>query len=958
MGYMYINEFGKASKEHIIVVSIITSLLNVSRIYYVIFNLKEIVLFGISFLISFIMDLIISNIFINDNIASRFYIFCHLIVYVFSIAICYYNEIKEKTMFFMNQQFFTYLKQIKRHLYNVKNPYFTYSIETEEIKSINKSYINLINYFNQYICEDKDLTEYDVPTANLMMLRKERKELKRESLEKVSIFNIFKENSFQIEQYVEECDEDSTEVERIFSNFIEINDNLPVQIKEYMNLVKYDNKQKVKFNLKMFSSFLKKTRDSILEHNDKSNSLSISFNTVENTYNRLLSITRPQKTIKKNLKRSNSKDTITEYTFLGKIRVRVSKSSNLVTKQNDMFYKDYYVYFNVINELIYFIIEDNNTLILKERKDTVHTCRKLYMSKIAHEIKNPICNMLEVLQSIDDKSDTHINNNESIQILKNICQLLSQMTKDFSFYSKEANDGENYENLTNYEKLIKQMTSTTNTFRIIDVIDDIVLLFTDKAKIDNKKCYITIEIKSDVPPIIECDKQLFISLLFNLVFHNYKSMLSGNIKIEVAKCENTILFSVIGKGVINNMIKKTIVKKFTCKDVEVNNNVNYAEDFEDNDEIEKSDLMESNIAENFHIQNIIMIVDVDQRNNVIDEFNNNFHLYISQLYCKKLGKNLKIESSKHLMITSFSMDSLLFFKEEKRSETMMTLSQTMNRNRTISNDKAGTYKSGLLESCSEASEESNESEFFQAPTIRKDFELCIPKDGNIYINNVKQFNITANNIPMLNIQVCEKPSRKNVRFNTVKHNNNIPSIQNFENKINMIFPITPCFKGMDKPIRGQNSARMLSQSESKLNDLAPDLRVLLVDDEILIRKSLTRYFNKIGDEKKIFIDIREAENGFESLCVIYNYYVEGKKFDIVIIDETMPLIKGSMVIELLKNCIRDQSMENIFIMSYTSYDSSDKKEYILSKGADMIVTKPINFKDFSEIIMNLMEKKT
>jgi CheY-like chemotaxis protein len=71
----------------------------------------------------------------------------------------------------------------------------------------------------------------------------------------------------------------------------------------------------------------------------------------------------------------------------------------------------------------------------------------------------------------------------------------------------------------------------------------------------------------------------------------------------------------------------------------------------------------------------------------------------------------------------------------------------------------------------------------------------------------------------------------------------------------------------------------------------------------------------------------------------------------------MPLIKGRMVIELLKNCMRDQSIENIFIMSYTSYDSSDKKEFILSKGADMIVTKPINYKDFAEIISTIIDNK-
>ncbi len=139
--------------------------------------------------------------------------------------------------------------------------------------------------------------------------------------------------------------------------------------------------------------------------------------------------------------------------------------------------------------------------------------------------------MLEVLQSIEDKHDS----NESIHVLKNICQLLSLMTKDFSFYSKNVNDDENYENLNNYEKYIKQSTISSVAFRLYDVIDEIVVLFRDKAKIDNKKCEIKIDIKNDIPPFLECEKQVFISLLYNLIFHNYKSLISDPIKIEVAK---------------------------------------------------------------------------------------------------------------------------------------------------------------------------------------------------------------------------------------------------------------------------------------------------------------------------------------------------------------------------------------------------------------------------------------
>ena len=52
-----------------------------------------------------------------------------------------------------------------------------------------------------------------------------------------------------------------------------------------------------------------------------------------------------------------------------------------------------------------------------------------------------------------------------------------------------------------------------------------------------------------------------------------------------------------------------------------------------------------------------------------------------------------------------------------------------------------------------------------------------------------------------------------------------------------------------------------------------------------------------------------------------------------------------------------ENFRNVFIMSYTIFDNPDAKESILAKGADCIVTKPIQYKTFVEIVDGVFSKR-
>lgn len=100
------------------------------------------------------------------------------------------------------------------------------------------------------------------------------------------------------------------------------------------------------------------------------------------------------------------------------------------------------------------------------------------------------------------------------------------------------------------------------------------------------------------------------------------------------------------------------------------------------------------------------------------------------------------------------------------------------------------------------------------------------------------------------------------------------------------------------------------------------MRVLLVEDEKLIRVFIVEYFNKQNAE------VVEASDGYEALSLLDD------AFDIVLLDIMMPGIDGYEVCKL----IRQKSDVPILFISALSEDDNKLKGYAL--GADDFISKP------------------
>lgn len=136
------------------------------------------------------------------------------------------------------------------------------------------------------------------------------------------------------------------------------------------------------------------------------------------------------------------------------------------------------------------------------------------------------------------------------------------------------------------------------------------------------------------------------------------------------------------------------------------------------------------------------------------------------------------------------------------------------------------------------------------------------------------------------------------------------------------------------------------------------IRILVVDDEVLVRNTLKRYLKRINDEgfMKYHLKFYEAENCFHAIEIIYKGFTQNILFNYVMIDEYMPFMKGSTLIKIMTKLHQENNFYKINFTSYTSFDTNEKKKFIMDQGADHILNKPISYDDYKEFILSCLSR--
>lgn len=121
-----------------------------------------------------------------------------------------------------------------------------------------------------------------------------------------------------------------------------------------------------------------------------------------------------------------------------------------------------------------------------------------------------------------------------------------------------------------------------------------------------------------------------------------------------------------------------------------------------------------------------------------------------------------------------------------------------------------------------------------------------------------------------------------------------------------------------------------------------DIKILIVDDEQIVRDSLTHWFEEDGYQ------VSSASDAFDVLKDL-----RPNKYDIMLVDIKMPNMSGLELLEKVKEIDPD-----CIVIIITAYASVPSAVQALKNGAFDYVTKPIDPDELSHLIKNAVKQKS
>ncbi|CAK79280.1 unnamed protein product (macronuclear) [Paramecium tetraurelia] len=121
-------------------------------------------------------------------------------------------------------------------------------------------------------------------------------------------------------------------------------------------------------------------------------------------------------------------------------------------------------------------------------------------------------------------------------------------------------------------------------------------------------------------------------------------------------------------------------------------------------------------------------------------------------------------------------------------------------------------------------------------------------------------------------------------------------------------------------------------------------RIMSVDDEIFNQKSIQMLLCKLGFE---------AFNGQQACVDILNIKKCSKKcslLTLILMDYQMPILNGCQATEKLIKMMNDNILPRIHIVGLTAFTNSNDIENCLKAGMSDVLHKPLNLKEFKEIL--------
>jgi len=126
-------------------------------------------------------------------------------------------------------------------------------------------------------------------------------------------------------------------------------------------------------------------------------------------------------------------------------------------------------------------------------------------------------------------------------------------------------------------------------------------------------------------------------------------------------------------------------------------------------------------------------------------------------------------------------------------------------------------------------------------------------------------------------------------------------------------------------------------------------RIIIVDDEKLVRESEMRMLKTFFHDKGVDVELHEASDGLECLHLVYALLNEGKSIECILMDETMKYLCGSLCSSFINSLVDLRVIPKIPIYLVTAYMDKFADEDITAKGIKSIISKPLSMSKLSDI---------
>ena len=139
---------------------------------------------------------------------------------------------------------------------------------------------------------------------------------------------------------------------------------------------------------------------------------------------------------------------------------------------------------------------------------------------------------------------------------------------------------------------------------------------------------------------------------------------------------------------------------------------------------------------------------------------------------------------------------------------------------------------------------------------------------------------------------------------------------------------TATFKGLQSTNTANQYNNIMQYPSKNMSELITDdsakIRILVVEDDNTIRKSISKTIRDYGKDKGYKVDVEECEDGFECLYKIYIGFSKNHKYKCIITDDQMKFLNGTFMAYLIQLLIEDRILYpmHIYLVSSNTFPES------------------------------------